>query len=112
MDNKKYNVAHANYKDMDPFTNILTGTLFIGGLAGYIRARSIPSLIAGIVLGTMYGYSNLLIRNNIIGGYELSLFSSLLLSGSSIARLCKVGIKPVPIVLGTIGVLATVRLGL
>lgn len=29
----------------------------VGGTAGYLRTRSTPSLVAGLVLGASYGYS-------------------------------------------------------
>jgi uncharacterized membrane protein (UPF0136 family) len=32
-------------------------TVSVGGTAGYLRTRSTPSLVAGLVLGASYGYS-------------------------------------------------------
>lgn len=33
----------------------------VGGTAGYLRTRSTPSLVAGLVLGASYGYSGKLV---------------------------------------------------
>jgi hypothetical protein len=35
----------------------------VGGTAGYLRTRSTPSLVAGIVLGASYGYAGRSISN-------------------------------------------------
>ena len=36
-------------------------TVAVGGTAGYLRTRSTPSLVAGLVLGASYGYSGALL---------------------------------------------------
>jgi uncharacterized membrane protein (UPF0136 family) len=98
----------------------------VGGTAGYLRTRSTPSLVAGLVLGASYGYSGryFLIRdslmsliNNVSGylikenkdyGTELALGNSVVLLGSAIPRIIKTGGRaPVPIALGATGLLAT-----
>jgi hypothetical protein len=44
--------------------NILTQhAVAVGGTAGYLRTRSTPSLVAGIVLGASYGYAGTSIPN-------------------------------------------------
>jgi uncharacterized membrane protein (UPF0136 family) len=36
---------------------LTTVAVAVGGTAGYLRTRSTPSLVAGLVLGASYGYS-------------------------------------------------------
>ncbi|KAI5809325.1 transmembrane proteins 14C-domain-containing protein [Pyronema omphalodes] len=76
-----------------------------GGSMGYIRQGSLPSLVAGMGVGALYGYGGLRIRNNQTYGVETALFASLVLAGSSFPRAIKTG-KPLPIglsVLATYG---------
>jgi uncharacterized membrane protein (UPF0136 family) len=98
----------------------------VGGTAGYLRTRSTPSLVAGLVLGASYGYSGryfmvrdsptsliddvsgYLIKENKDYGTELALGNSVVLLGSAIPRIIKTGGRaPVPIALGATGLLAT-----
>ncbi|EMR11365.1 hypothetical protein PNEG_00392 [Pneumocystis murina B123] len=92
---------------MDPVSSILALSLYIGGLTGYIRKRSIPSLVAGTAIGTMYGCSSILLHYRLSPGYQLALFTSSLLTTTSIIRLYKSGIKPLPTILGLVGILTT-----
>jgi len=47
------------------------GTLcFIGGAAGYARTRSIPSMFAGLTLGSLFMLSGMRIREGMSYGYE------------------------------------------
>lgn len=98
----------------------------VGGTAGFLRTRSTPSLVAGLVLGASYGYSGALlstpdieqsffddnlgylIKENKDYGTELALGNSVVLLGSAIPRIIKTGGRaPVPIALGATGLLAT-----
>ena len=99
----------------------------VGGTAGYLRTRSTPSLVAGLVLGASYGYSGkpiflssysarrivlillgYLIKENKDYGTELALGNSVVLLGSAIPRIIKTGGRaPVPIALGAMGLLAS-----
>ncbi|KAF2459892.1 transmembrane proteins 14C-domain-containing protein [Lineolata rhizophorae] len=79
-----------------PYDNIafLFGALIAsGGIAGFARARSIPSLVAGCGVGALYGYGGFRIRNGQPYGLHVALLASLALAGSSIPRAIKTG-KP------------------
>jgi uncharacterized membrane protein (UPF0136 family) len=43
---------------------------FVGGAAGYARTRSIPSMVAGLALGSMFTLSGLRIKEGMSYGYE------------------------------------------
>ncbi|KFH47260.1 hypothetical protein ACRE_018630 [Hapsidospora chrysogenum ATCC 11550] len=70
-----------------------------GGIMGYIKTRSLPSIIAGCSVGALYGLGGYRIQNNQPYGVELSLLASIVLGGSSIPRAIRLR-KPVPILLG------------
>ncbi|KAI2463444.1 transmembrane proteins 14C-domain-containing protein [Annulohypoxylon bovei var. microspora] len=86
----------------------LAGLLAVGGTAGYIRTRSLPSIIAGLGLGASYAYSGYLLKNNKDYGAELALGNSVLLLGSAVPRVIKTKARaPVPLGLLVAGALAT-----
>ncbi|KAF8739108.1 Inositolphosphorylceramide synthase subunit Kei1, partial [Rhizoctonia solani] len=68
----------------------------IGGITGFARTKSIPSLVAGVGVGGMYGYAGYQIRNGGNYGYETALAASVILFLSSVPRARK---GPVPLTL-------------
>ncbi|KAK1146862.1 hypothetical protein N8T08_002186 [Aspergillus melleus] len=85
----------------------LAALLPAGGIAGYLRSGSVPSLVAGVGLGVSYGFAGYLIKENKDYGTELALGNSLLLLGSAIPRVIKTGGRaPMPLALAATGSLA------
>ncbi|KAK5059866.1 hypothetical protein LTR84_009749 [Exophiala bonariae] len=97
---------------------ILGALTSVGGVTGYVRTGSVPSIAAGLTVGALvrekallkgYLYRNLVGTDcyfqYILGGYriakrqtygvELALLASVVLAGSSIPRAIKTG-KPLP----------------
>lgn len=78
-----------------------------GGIMGYARTRSLPSIIAGCTVGFFYALGGYRQQNHEPYGLELSLLASVVLGGSSIPRALRLR-KPVPLalsVLATAGIL-------
>ncbi|MCJ1463290.1 hypothetical protein MMC07_001896 [Pseudocyphellaria aurata] len=81
-----------------------------GGLTGYIRTGSIPSVAAGVTVGALYGLGGLQIRRRQPYGNELALVASVVLAGSSVPRAIKSG-KPLPIGLSVVAAFGLWRFG-
>jgi len=83
----------------------------IGGVAGFVRSGSAPSLFFGVGLGGLYAYSGKLLQENADNGIELASASSAALSAVSVARIAKAGPKPVPVTFGLLGASALAYYG-
>ncbi|CAF9910652.1 hypothetical protein IMSHALPRED_009274 [Imshaugia aleurites] len=81
-----------------------------GGLTGYIRTGSIPSVAAGMTVGALYGLGGLRIRNRQPYGVEMALLASLVLAGSSVPRAIKTQ-KALPIGLSVVAAFGLYRFG-
>ncbi|MCJ1418728.1 hypothetical protein MMC32_005079 [Xylographa parallela] len=66
-----------------------------GGITGYIRTGSIPSIAAGCTVGALYGLGAYRIQQRQSYGVELALLASVILAGSSIPRAIRTQ-KPLP----------------
>lgn len=86
----------------------LSGLCALGGTIGYFRKGSVPSLVAGVTFGVLYGYAGYLLKQNADWGLELALgcSSTLLVAGISRAIPTKFR-KPVPLVPVALGGLSS-----
>ncbi|GAB1741898.1 hypothetical protein D0869_00583 [Hortaea werneckii] len=68
---------------------VLAGLTAGGGITGYLRAGSIPSLAAGCSVGALYALGGYRLQNRATYGVEAALLASVVLAGSSIPRAIK-----------------------
>ncbi|KAI8058901.1 transmembrane proteins 14C-domain-containing protein [Thamnidium elegans] len=86
-------------------TYTLAGLCAVGGVVGFAKTRSMPSLIAGLGVGALYGAAGYLIQQNKDYGHETAVAATTLLGGAMIPRAIKTR-KPVPIALSVISLAA------
>ncbi|TPX08893.1 uncharacterized protein E0L32_009597 [Thyridium curvatum] len=111
-------------QSLDTSSYVLAALTASGGIAGYARTGSVPSIVAGCTVGLLCcasvgtakanrytppsdGLGGYRIQNRQPYGVELSLLASVILGGSSIPRAIRLR-KPVPIflaILSTFGIL-------
>jgi len=66
---------------------LVLGTLTAGGgITGYVRTGSVPSVAAGVTVGSLYLLGGYRISNRLSGGVECALLASVVLALSSIPR--------------------------
>ncbi|KAF2403947.1 hypothetical protein EJ06DRAFT_579859 [Trichodelitschia bisporula] len=82
-----------------------------GGITGYARTGSIPSVTAGVTVGTLYILGGLRIRSRAPYGVHLALLASIVLAGSSVPRAMRSG-KPLPIGLSVLALLGLYSFGM
>ncbi|KAF5000653.1 UPF0136 domain-containing protein [Fusarium heterosporum] len=90
-----------NYHDLELPAYILGAITAGGGIMGYARSGSIPSIVAGCAVGLLYALGGYRIQNNQPYGVELGLLASIVLGGSAFPRALRLR-KPVPIMLSVI----------
>ncbi|CAO3661545.1 hypothetical protein G6F70_004484 [Rhizopus microsporus] len=83
----------------------MAGLCAAGGIAGFVRTRSVPSLAAGLGVGALYGAAGYLIQQNRDYGHETAVAASVILGGAMIPRAIKTR-KPVPVALSVISLAA------
>ncbi|ODQ67220.1 TMEM14-domain-containing protein [Nadsonia fulvescens var. elongata DSM 6958] len=74
----------------------------VGGIMGYVRKNSKPSLYGGLTVAAVYGTAGYLLKQNANYGIETAIAGSLLLLGAGIPRAIKTR-KPVPFLLVGLG---------
>ncbi|KAL4780893.1 transmembrane proteins 14C-domain-containing protein [Aspergillus varians] len=82
----------------------------LGGIIGYARTGSIPSIVAGLSVGALYLLAFFRLRGAQAWGEEIGLLASIVLAGSSIPRAVRLR-KPVPVVLSLVAAYGLVVFG-
>ncbi|KAF7555628.1 hypothetical protein G7046_g6498 [Stylonectria norvegica] len=88
----------ANTSQLELPSYILGALTAGGGIMGYAKSGSVPSIVAGCTVGILYGLGGYRIQNRQPYGIELSLLASIVLGGSAFPRAIRLR-KPVPILL-------------
>ncbi|KAK9472487.1 uncharacterized protein V1510DRAFT_403105 [Dipodascopsis tothii] len=88
---------------MDHLAFTLAGLCTLGGASAYIKKGSVPSMVAGAGIGSLYLGAGYLLKQNKDYGIELAAVTSLILAGAGIKRTLKTKGAPVPIMLAVLG---------
>ncbi|KAI5304501.1 hypothetical protein KEM55_000044, partial [Ascosphaera atra] len=95
--------------DLTKYSSLILSILVSGGgIAGYARTKSIPSIAAGLGVGALYALSFSRFYSGQAYGEQLGLAASTVLAGASIPRAIKTGGKRVPVglsILATYGLI-------
>jgi uncharacterized membrane protein (UPF0136 family) len=83
----------------------------IGGVIGYVKAQSVPSIVAGAITGVLLLIAGLILPQNRSAGLATALIVSLLLAAQFVPKLIRTG-KIIPAgvmsVLSVIGIVIAV----
>ncbi|KAL8304052.1 hypothetical protein RB597_004620 [Gaeumannomyces tritici] len=89
---------------------VLSGLTASGGIMGYVKSGSLPSMIAGCSVGLLYGLGAYRLQNRQPYGVELALLASVVLGGASIPRAIRLK-KPVPMALSLLSTFGAITFG-
>lgn len=89
---------------------ILAALTATGGIIGYAKTGSLPSVIAGCSVGLLYAIGGYRIQNNQPYGIETCLLASIVLGGASLPRAIRLR-KPVPILLSVLATYGMLTFG-
>ncbi|QOU18285.1 DEBR0S2_20010g1_1 [Brettanomyces bruxellensis] len=93
---------------MDHPAYTLSALTLVGGVMGYARKGSLPSLISGTAISALYLTAGYLLHENKEYGIHTALLASSLTLFAGLGRAFQVGIKkPVPFFLTTLGAVST-----
>lgn len=81
-----------------------------GGIIGFARTGSIPSVAAGLLVGLLYGIGGYRLQGRQPYGTEFALLASVVLGGASIPRAIRLR-KPVPMALSVLATYGMLRFG-
>jgi len=96
---------------LDNIAFALGGLTATGGVIGFVRTSSVPSIVAGLSVGALYGLGGTRIRNRAPYGVELALLASVILAGSSMPRAIRTQ-KAVPVLLSLVSAYGLYNFGL
>ncbi|KJR82572.1 transmembrane 14C domain protein [Sporothrix schenckii 1099-18] len=97
-------------QSLDVQSYVLAALTATGGVIGFARTGSVPSVVAGVAVGVLYGLGGLRQQNRQPYGVELSLLASVVLGGASIPRAIRLR-KPVPVMLSLIAAYGLYKFG-
>jgi uncharacterized membrane protein (UPF0136 family) len=71
---------------------IIFGALtIVGGVIGYVKAGSVPSIVAGVITGVLLLAAGFLLPEHRVAGLTIALITSLLLAGQFIPKFVRTG---------------------
>ncbi|ABN64438.1 predicted protein [Scheffersomyces stipitis CBS 6054] len=86
----------------------LSGLCAVGGVMGYVKKGSVPSIVAGLTFSALYGSAAYLLKQNADWGLELAVGTSATLLLAGLGRAIPTQFKkPVPLALVVLGGLST-----
>lgn len=84
----------------------MAGLCAVGGTIGYIKGKSVPSLVAGMGIGALYWFAGERIRKNQVYGHELALAASSILLFAMGPKALRTR-APVPTAMSLLGTVST-----
>ncbi|KAG7387188.1 Transmembrane protein 14A [Phytophthora pseudosyringae] len=87
-------------------TYTMAGLLTAGGVFGYLKSKSVPSLVAGVTLGAGFGIAGFLLqKGEMTNGHGVALLVSSITTGAMGLRAVRTK-KPLPVSVASLGALS------